>query len=353
MDQRISDAIHQQKSALCLFVDDDRAFYKKYCDMLTDKIIREKRILEFDNPNRVKVSYEYDIEALNITEKDKDDSITFLFLPDKKKSWLKLYYKGNRLSVASSIRIREHLYDNVVKKDVEELKKTTGYEKSEENLWAEIWKEKNSIPCFVPTKEIEDLVSKGGIIVIEFYDFLDVDKSKTNKQRRLFDEKHYAYLYPKVASGNSWLYIKAPNRFDVNTDYDKSYVEKNDGNDPEISSFTIKGEKAPDVIPFEIAVKVPATLRMWYSSLAWLGFIYILCFIGLLVSSVCGWIKIEQFSIAYAQVGISIIAAIIATRGWLMNEETVLARVSKRFTWIVILIAVLLVAGYTYFMFVS
>lgn len=34
----------------------------------------------------------------------------------------------------------------------------------------------------------------------------------------------------------------------------------------------------------------------------------------------------------YMQVGISIIAAIIATRGWLMNEETVLGRVSK---WLV------------------
>lgn len=47
---------------------------------------------------------------------------------------------------------------------------------------------------------------------------------------------------------------------------------------------------------------------------------------------------------------ISIIAAIIATRGWLMNEETVLGRVSKWLTWIVIVIVALLVGGYSWMM---
>ena len=58
----------------------------------------------------------------------------------------------------------------------------------------------------------------------------------------------------------------------------------------------------------------------------------------------------SSFSPVYAQVGISIIAAIIATRGWLMNEETVLGRVSKWLTWIVIVIVVMLVGVYSWFM---
>ena len=48
----------------------------------------------------------------------------------------------------------------------------------------------------------------------------------------------------------------------------------------------------------------------------------------------------------YAQVGISLVAAIIATRGWIMNDETVLKRVSNTMTVLAILILVLLVTMY-------
>lgn len=63
MNKTIEEAIRQQRSALNLFFDDEKAFYKKHCNELVDRIIREKRILEFETPNRVKVVYEYDIEA--------------------------------------------------------------------------------------------------------------------------------------------------------------------------------------------------------------------------------------------------------------------------------------------------
>lgn len=95
MDKQIKDAIHQQKSALCLFFDDEKAFYQKHCNELAGRIIREKRILEFETPNRVKVTYEYDIEASKKDVGEKD--IVFLFLPDKRKSWQKSLLMGRGL----------------------------------------------------------------------------------------------------------------------------------------------------------------------------------------------------------------------------------------------------------------
>ena len=54
----------------------------------------------------------------------------------------------------------------------------------------------------------------------------------------------------------------------------------------------------------------------------------------------------KEMTPVYAQVGISLVAAIIATRGWIMNDETVLKRVSNTMTVLAILILVLLVTMY-------
>jgi hypothetical protein len=344
MDQEIVDAIHQQKSALCLFFDDENAFYQKHCNELAGRIIREKRILEFETPNRVKVTYEYDIKAAKEDVGEKD--IVFLFLPNKRKSWLKIYINGKRLAIPKSDRIKDHLY-TIVQKNVEDLKSNLNSEKSANELWDEIWNDKKPIPCFIYRESLPANFSSG-IIEIEFYDFLDIDKDHKNNRCSLFDEKHYQYNYPLVAQGNSWLYVKSPSRFDIDVNYDKTNVEKNEENDPEISSYTIKRNEGEE--SFKITVKVPKTLRLWYASLVWLGVIFILLFFVAFVSAICKGLTKHEFSPVYAQVGISIIAAVIATRGWLMNEETVLKKVSKWLTWIVIIIVFLLIGAYSFFM---
>lgn len=349
MEARIKDAILKQKSALCLFLEDERTFYTRCYHSLTDRIIREKRILEFENPNRVKVCYEYDVVALPVKDKVADDGITFLFLPDKRKSWLKVLFNGKRVTVADGKKVRDALFE-VVKNDVAALKREVDCSQSEYALWEEIWDDKKPIPCFVFSKDVNSQLSDGGIVEIAFYDFLDIDTSIKRCQARLFDEKYYQYDYPKVAKGNSWLYVKAPGKFDINVVYDKCYVEKNAGEDPEINSFTIKGNEAPDEVQFKLKVKVPGSLKLWYSALVVLGVAYVLGFVGVFIAALYKGIEPGSFSPVYAQVGISIIAAIIATRGWLMNEETVLGRVSKCFTWIVIVIVALLVGGYSFLM---
>lgn len=346
MDQRTKDAIHEQKSALCLFVENEKAFYQKYCNELSSRIIREKRILEFETPNRVKVTYEYDIETPKKAFGKKD--IVFLFLPDKRKSWLKIYVDGKRLTIPTSATIKNALFE-MVRKDVENLKNTIETEKSIEILWAEIWEDKKPIPCFIFTDSLPAGFNTG-IVEIVFYDFLDIDENRKQSYCKLFDEKHYQYKYPLVAQGNSWLYVKSPSRFDINVDYDSTNIERNEDIDPEISSYTIKGKNSKGEEDFNISVNVPQTLKLWYSSLLYLGVFYVLFFGGAVGCAVFKGLGAHEFSPVYAQVGISIIAAVIATRGWLMNEETVLKRVSKWLTWIVIIIVFLLIGVYSWFM---
>lgn len=344
MEQRIKDIILQQKSALCMFVENDRAFYDRYCCELKDRVIREKRILEFENPNRVKVTYEYDVVPEN-KKSTANDRMVFVFLPDKRKSWLKLFYSGKRLAIPNSASIRDHLF-KIVKDDLERLKKDAELEYDSMKLWDSIWQDKESIPCFV----YEEDGINGGIIEIVFYDFLDKDKTKKQCCCRLFDQKHYQYTLPKEAKGNSWLYVKSPSKFEVAVSYDDDGVKPNQNDDPEIQSYTIFSGKGNNVVDFKITVKVPGTLKYWYSALVGLGVAYIGVFLFLVAKAMCQGLTIKEFSPVYAQVGISIIAAIIATRGWLMNEETVLRRVSNWFTWIIIVIVAMLICGYSYFM---
>jgi len=343
MDNKIKEAILQQRSALCLFVEYDRAFYAKYCHDFTDRIIREKRILEFENPNRVKVTYEYDVVAGDAYQ----DDMVFLFLPDKRKSWMKIFFRGQRLTIPDSSSIKGYLF-KVVEDDLKKLKDTLETEQTIESLWSEIWAERKSIPCFIYTKAVAALLSEGGIMEITFYDFLNDYTTSKHCRISLFKEKHYAYEYPKVAKGNSWLYVKAPSRFDINVDFDSSFIEKNDEHDPEISSYTIKWKENTKKTFFKIAVTVPTTLKAWYSWLVILGVAVVMCFVGVFIAALIKGVENKEFSPVYAQVGICIIAAIIATRGWLMNEETVLGRVSNWFTGIMISIVVILVVGYSW-----
>jgi hypothetical protein len=349
MDEIILNEIRQQKGTLHQFWADDRLFYQMYCNSFTDRIIREKRILEFDTPNRVKVTYEYDVAAKENKNKDNENNdnkeeMVFLFLPDKRKNWLKVFFDGKRLTIPTSEKIRDMLYE-FVEDDIKALIKKLYLQQEGPELWAEIWKGKKSIPCFVYATE-GDLLTSCGLAEITFYDFLVPDDSI--KSSWLFDEKYYKYSYPIIAKGNSWLYVKSPSRFDINVSSATKGVEKNPENDPEISSFIIKGIENTADVCFSVAIKVPVTLKFWYASLVALGLLFILTFIVVSIVGIIKDLDIQKFSPVYAQVGISIIAAIIATRGWLMNEETVLGRVSNWITGIVIFIVMLLLGVYTY-----
>lgn len=89
-----------------LFLTDVDSFYKKYCKSLDVFKLREKRLLEFETPNRVLITHEYDVEV----EKDFDYSVYYyLFNPTKRLSWLKIAQDGKRLPIAKEKDVKEYL----------------------------------------------------------------------------------------------------------------------------------------------------------------------------------------------------------------------------------------------------
>jgi hypothetical protein len=137
--------------------------------------------------------------------------------------------------------------------------------------------------------------------------------------------------------------VKAPAKFqiDLTTDDKRANVIK--GNDPEIKAYRIHHSREGNPVLFNVEVKVPGTLKWWYRMIVVLAAVFVVAF-GVIGSRlIC---EGKEMTPVYAQVGISLVAAIIATRGWIMNDETVLKRVSNTMTVLAILILVLLVTMY-------
>lgn len=330
MEDRILKSIKEmpQDSPLRLFVEDELAFFQKYFNHFTTSVIREKKILEFENPNRMRVTYEFDVQGL-----EKKDAPLFIFLPDTRKNWLKIRWEGRRLSVCAAEDVKQAVF-KALEKDLFWLSGEMG--EDDDVFWErKIWGGRQQLPCFVNGSQIEG----DGQLVVEYYDsFADY---KT--QGCLFAERKYTYNYLLEAGKSHWLYVKAPAKFqiDLTTDDKRANVIK--GNDPEIKAYRIHHSREGNPVLFNVEVKVPGTLKWWYRMIVVLAAVFVVAF-GVIGSRlIC---EGKEMTPVYAQVGISLVAAIIATRGWIMNDETVLKRVSNTMTVLAILILVLLVTMY-------
>ena len=314
---------------LQMFVEDELSFYKKHFNHFTSNVIREKKILVFENPNRMCVTYEFDVQQLQKTE-----NLLFVFLPNTRKNWLKIMWEGGRLSVCNAKDVKKAIYE-IVKDDLSEVKQKIN-NADENSLWDQIWNERERLPCFVRGTQLEG----DGQLVVNYYDSFGNYKHKGH----LFDERCYCYEYVFDAGESHWIYVKSPERFQItiNTDDERASVIK--GNDPEIKAYRIFHSTKTESIKFNITIRVPETLKLWYSMIVFLSIGLIITFpilgIGLIRREV-------PLSPAFAQVGISLVAAIIATRGWIMNDETVLKRVSITMTILAIIILILLIVMYS------
>ncbi len=326
-----------EESPLRLFVDDELAFYKRFFNQFTSHVIREKKILEFETPNRMRVVYEFDVRDLT-----KATPHLFVFLPDTRKNWLKVMWEGRRLAVSSNEDISDALFQ-IVEEDLLEVKSRLGYLETSYKLWKEdVWGGDDHIPCFVGDSFINNDIENGQLVV-EFIDSFDVT-APMGCRCGLFDEREYNYNYALEAGNSHWLYVKAPKKFQVELkarDNSARYIR---GNDPEIQASRIFPSGDKDKVAFEIRIKVPKTLKLWYQMIVYLGWVFILSFIVLSIIFIA---KSKSLAPAFAQVGISLVAAIIATRGWIMNDETVLKRVSNIMTWTAITILVSIIILYS------
>jgi len=332
MEAEIVNAIMElpEESPLRIFVEDELGFYKKYFGYFNACVTREKKILVFENPNRIRVTYEFDVQKLT-----KTDSPLFIFLPDSRKNWLRLLWEGHRLPVTPAEEVKNVVW-TVVKDDVVKVSDAL-YEPDENVFWDKnVWSGRTQLPCFVNGTH----VSGDGQMVVEYYDSFE----SFGHIGCLFDERRYTYRYTLEAGKSHWLYVKAPEKFQIDlttTDKRANFIK---GNDPEIKAYRIHHDTENIPVKFNVDIKVPQTLKWWYRMIVLLAAAFIVAF-GVMGSKlIC---QGAVLSPVFAQVGISLVAAIIATRGWIVNDETVLKRVSNTMTFLALLILVLLVAVYS------
>ena len=316
MDEEIIKAIKELSDPhpLQMFVEDEMSFYKKYFNHFTSNVIREKKILVFENPNRMCVTYEFDVQQLQ-----KSENLLFVFMPNTRKNWLKIMWEGSRLSVCNAEDVKKAIYE-IVKDDLSEVKQKIN-NANEYSLWDQIWNERERLPCFVRGSQMEG----DGQLVVNYYD------SFGNYEHKglLFDERCYCYEYAFDAGESHWIYVKSPERFQITINTDDEHASEIKGNDPEIKAYRIFHSTKTESIKFNITIRVPETLKLWYSMIVYLSIGFIIAFT---VMGICLIRREVPLSPAFAQVGITLVAAIIATRGWIMNDETVLKRVSITMT---------------------
>ena len=329
-----------ENSALHLFCSNESEFYRQHFNRFTNCVTREKKILEFENPNRIRITYEFDVKDLVETTEP-----LFVFLPNTRKNWMKVFWDGKRLPVCSADQVKNIVYD-IVKDDLSRLQGILQFKDSTLDFWNnKIWP--GHIPCFVEGAFASNSM-KTGQLIVEFYDSFETF-DPVGHDCGLFDERRYSYDYTIEYGTSHWIYVKAPEKFQVVMSTKDTRADMIKGNDPEIQAYRIHPGRNSDPIHFSIDVRVPITLKWWYGTIVILGILFIPTFVIISCFLIA---KGKQLTPAFAQVGISLVAAIIATRGWMMNDETVLRRVSLKMTRVAITIIVCLIVLYSVAAFV-
>ncbi|MCK9163899.1 MAG: hypothetical protein M0O93_06090 [Bacteroidales bacterium] len=326
-----------------LFYNNPNSFYREYCENLDNSKIREKRFLEFETPNRAFVTHEYDMEINDDFDYSK---YYYLFNPITRLSWLKISQEGKRLSIAGEKETKRIVQDILN----EELSCLSNPQKEFEDLW----ERKKGFPCFI---KLEDGNCKNFLLSASYYDSLRRDKVYINSSiKDLFYpllEREIKYEYYPLKMKTSWLYIKAPKDFNIRHNKKKTIFFPDNNKidyinsegmeaDPDKIALTIKNRKVCDTNDYTVTINfdiiVPSSLKVWFLSIYYLSFIALL-FLVLNFFNKLLLLFIDPIflndpigkTLKGNDLGgmvFAIIAAIIATRGWMISEETILRKYS-------------------------
>lgn len=321
-----------------LFLTNPETFYIKYCQNIDNFITREKRFLDFENPNRVHVNREYDII---FPENFDYNKIYFLFNPYRRLGWLKIHQGQKRIVISSEKEVKKHII-RVLADELIQYPVPT-------ELFKKIWEAKNGLPCFIRLVKCKET---SFILAVTYYETIELRQQ--NKRLwdvcRLinpFDERRIDYNYLPLKGRSSWLYIKAPDHFNVKYDScihsDNNVVEVTTltaGKDPDIEKISltiINRENSTQSIPnVKFKIVIPYSLKSWFLLMYALSLMVMIMSVFSCLNRV--WLKflnpifivsfnpdfLEQSE--FGAILIAIIAAIITTRGWLIHEETILRR---------------------------
>ena len=335
-------------------------FYRENFNALEKCKIREKRLIEFETPNRAKITHEYDIQ---VKSKDVYKDYNYLFNPRNRLSWLKIKQEGKRILIA----------DNDTKKEIVKSKLDSNLKllfpcKNRQDLFFDyIWETQIGYPCFI---KLEDIKRENFLIEAEYYDSIKED-SENVKNGHLFspfEERNISYEYYPLKKFSSWLYIRAPKNFnltidDNNLEYNENvnqvdcYNEEknNENSDPDIKTLTIinlnEAQEEDYIVKLKFGIRIPKSLRIWFQSIYFISVaVVLLSFFNLINQSYLKFFnpifendfigKIVNHD-SFPSIIIALFAGIIATRGWMISEETILKKYSKYLTYIMLALIVI------------
>lgn len=314
------------------------AFYEQHFGEMIAKVAREKRQMEFETPNRVRLTNEYELED---SDKLKEGEY-YLFNTRDRLSWLTIYTDDKQVAVVSRKRVME-LLQNCLETEIGKL--ASQIKKKQEELVEFLYEKADGKPCFIFCK------SYVRSIRLSYYDSVQNYTNGKSKEGCLclspILEKRIAYNYRTIAPiSNCWFYVRAPKDFKISvTDDRKGHgIEKQSVQDFEVQSMVIIGGKDRQIVRFNIDVKVPAGLKWWYTAIYWISIMAILFALLLIILHfVGGNCNSNWWNVLIKNAGkgwYAIIAALITTRGWMMHESHAFNFLSKSYTVFVIILLI-------------
>ena len=329
------------------FLTNATAFYETHFSFLQTYIKREKRQLQFETPSRINVSIELSIE---LPDKDAPTTgVQYLFNVKDKLNWLMIYQNGKHITVGSRYIVQSKI-NEILGKEIKRLAKDAGM--TEKEVLASLYDIGEGDPCFIMYEAPKDKDgNKSVIIELKYYDSVHHD----NKQE-VFKEK-YIPLYEQSikyrfralkANCSNWLYVRSPKDFAIElSDYGSEFTLLS-SQDEEIKALYRKATNQRCDNEIGINVRVVGSLRKWFLGIYYfataicvaVGTILAMRLLALSVSFDVPFFTAESMK-GFTPVLISMVAAVIATRGWLMHEEHVLLPIGKKYIQLVIALIIL------------
>lgn len=316
-----------------LLLTETTKFYTEHFSDIQKYIRREKRQIIFDTPSRVSITHEYTVEGMGNLPQD----YYFLFNTRERLSWLTIFLEDKRVSIASRAKIAQLL----VKKLETELENlATLLNASKEDVALRLYEASDGKPCFVEYNQKEQKGQQSLLFRITFFDSIR-NKAPQKHNKRWWSplqEKLISYNYSTMSGdANAWIYFKSPTNFVISVDHNaqEGQYEASPSNDDEIKSLVLKPKGKKLSVDFKISIDVPNALKVWYNSMLFIALLGCICG-SLLLGGYKSFAFITDKMIeTFSNCSYAIIAALIATRGWLMSEEQVMKKMSNWYTGII------------------
>lgn len=327
------------------FLTNATAFYETHFSSLQIYIKREKRQLQFETPSRINVSIELSIE---LPEKEAPATgAQYLFNVKDKLNWLMIYQNGKHITVASRYIVIGKI-NEILGKEIICLAKDSGM--NEKEVLSSLYDISEGDPCFIMYEAPKD-GNKSIIIELKYYDSVHHDdRQKVFKEKRIpLYEQSIKYRFRALKTNcSNWLYVRSPKDFAIELSDNGSEFTSLPSQDEEIKALYRKANNQRCDNEIEIDVRVVSSLRKWF-----LGIYYFATAICVAVGMILA-IRLLALSVPFdvpfftaesmkglTPVLISVVAAVIATRGWLMHEEHVLLPIGKKYIQLVIALIII------------